>query len=91
MKKLHKSICEDVLHLEKHLNKAPAKFKRGDVVYGYAIYHKEWDYCKVESIHESFDCLFGYSLEDSSDFYKMDFETITPEYVTHSPLWQALR
>ena len=64
-------------------------YKRGDVVYGYAHYHKKWDYCLVESVFPREQILFGHSVS-GHEFYKMKFENLIPEYVAKSPLWKAL-
>jgi hypothetical protein len=64
-------------------------FKKGDIVYGYAVYHKIWDYCVVESIFENVELLFGRS-KNNLHYYKMEFSQIVPEQIVQSPLWKAL-
>lgn len=66
-----------------------SKFKVGDLVYGYAVFHKVWDYCIVSDIHVHNSNLFGHS-KDRGQFYMMNFDTVVPQYIVESPLWKAL-
>lgn len=70
--------------------KEECQFRVGDVVYGFAFFHKKWVYCKVADVQESRSRLWGNSLQ-GNDFYAIDFETIIPEELVDSPLMKALK
>lgn len=62
-------------------------YQKGDVVYGYAFYHKKWVFCKITNT--SLGLVYGPNLEDK-EFYAIKTETIVPEELLNSPLWKAL-
>lgn len=63
------------------------KFKRGDIVYGYCVNYKRWDYCVLDTIYVG--RLFGWSKDDLR-YYEIKPEDIVPEELLNSPLWKAL-
>lgn len=64
------------------------KFKKGDIVYGYCVNHKRWDYCVLGDIFD--DWVFGYDKDGKGGYYQMKPEDIVPEEIANSPLWKAL-
>lgn len=61
--------------------------KEGDVVYGYAIYHCAWVWCKVREIRNI--GVFGSGI-DGKNVYYIKFETIIPNDVVNSPLFKLM-
>lgn len=63
------------------------KFKEGDIVYGYCVNHKKWDYCVLDDTCD--DWVFGWS-KDGQGYYQMRSKDTVPEEIVDSPLWRAL-
>lgn len=68
-------------------------YTKGDVVYGYAYFHKIYDYCVVEKYQ--FNPTHGTVVFGTSPtkrwFYMMKISDIIPKEVIESPLFKIMR